>query len=271
MSLKAVITGAGSGIGAEVAKRLDARGFQLVLSGSNEDKLATLGSTLRNQPEIVVADLGRREELSLLCEKIRLEHTDTDVAFLNAGVVETENFADRTTEAIDRELDINLRSTLHLSHAFLPAMRQKRSGHLLATVSMGGILALADSSVYSATKFALRGFLSALRQEVIEDGVIVSGLYPGAIDTPMLRHEALCGGSSLNFLGTPLEVNDVANAFIRALETKNLEVYVPYGDSVSARFFSVFPRLLPVFLPSLKKRGEKGRREFIRRLELRSK
>jgi len=67
---------------------------------------------------------------------------------------------------------------------------------------MGGILALPTSATYSAAKAGLRAFFAALNAELHSSGVHVSGIYPSAVDTPMLRHEATDGGSPLNFVGT---------------------------------------------------------------------
>ena len=259
----AFITGAGSGIGAEVAKRLDQAGYSLIISGSNLNKLEVLAESLEGSPIITVADLSNCEEVERLANQLKNELPALAIAFINAGTVEIGSFADRDSDTIDREIDINLRSTLHLIQACIPGMQGQKSGHIIATSSIGGIFAMRGSSVYSATKFALRGFLSALQQELIIHGIKVSGIYPGAIDTPMLRYEALNGGSPLNFLHEPKTVTDVGKSFMRTLKTGRLETFVPYSDSISARLIGMVPWLIPKLLPYLEKSGEKGRRKFI--------
>ncbi|WP_165839988.1 SDR family NAD(P)-dependent oxidoreductase [Motiliproteus coralliicola] len=261
---RAFITGAGSGIGADVAKRLDSIGIELIISGSNSDKLRALAAELNQQPTIEVADLNDRGQVQRLCVKLKSDYEGLDIVFINAGVVEIGSFIERDDDAIDREIEINLRAGLQLIHACLPGMVQRQQGHILATSSVGGVLALKGSSVYSATKFALRGFLSALQQEVIGDGIKVSGIYPGAIDTNMLRHEATHGGSALNFLNEPKKVSDVGEAFMKALKTGKLETYIPYSDSISARLLGVIPWVVPRLLPLLEKIGERGRDRFIK-------
>lgn len=259
----ALITGAGSGIGAAVAKRLDQAGYSLIISGSNPSKLQVLAESLEGSPVIEVADLTSREDVKKLSDKLKHKHPALALAFINAGTIEIGSFADRAPDTIDREIDINLRSALHLIQACIPGMQQQRSGHIIATSSVGGTFALRGSSVYSATKFALRGFLSALQQELIVHNIKVSGIYPGAIDTPMLRYEALNGGSPLNFLHEPKPVSDVADGFIRTLKTGQLETYIPYSDGISARLIGMFPWIIPRLLPLLEKAGERGRRKFI--------
>ena len=259
----AFITGAGSGIGAEVARRLDQTGYQLILSGSNRSKLETFSKSLTTAPIIEVANLSDRDDVQNLCDKLRNEYAGLDIAFINAGVVKIGSFADRASEAIDQEIDVNLRSALHLIQACIPGMKARNKGHILATSSIGGTFALQGSSVYSATKFALRGFLSALQQELIEDGINVSGIYPGAIDTEMLRHEAVSGGSALNFLNEPQPVEAVADAFMKTLKTGQLETYIPYSDSITSRILGSIPWIIPKIYKHLKKSGEKGRAKFI--------
>ncbi len=259
----AFITGAGSGIGAEVAKRLDQAGYHLIISGSNRKKLETLAKELQSTPDIEIANLTQQSEVKALCDRLRNNYSSLDIAFINAGTVEIGDFADRDPELIDREIDINLRSALHLIHACIPGMRKFGHGHIIATSSIGGTFAMRGSSVYSATKFALRGFLSGLQQELLPYGVKVSGLYPGAIDTPMLRYEATNGGSPLNFLNKPKTVKDVGDAFMRTLKTGQLETYTPYSDSISARLLNLIPWIIPKLLPHFEKSGEKGRRKFI--------
>jgi short-subunit dehydrogenase len=260
----ALITGAGSGIGAEVAQRLAQQGYHLIISGSNRQKLESLAEKLPVSPIIEVVDLSQSQQVAELCDRLRDFHPPLDIAFINAGVVEPGPFAQRERASIDREIDVNLRSALHLIQACIPGMKRQRRGHIIATCSMGSILALGDSSVYSATKFALRGFLSGLRQELSADGIKVCGLYLGAIDTPMLRYEAQNGGSPLNFLHTPATTADAAEAFMKALKTGRLETYLPYGDSITARIVSLFPGAIVKLLPRFEKAGEAGRLRYIK-------
>lgn len=259
----AFITGAGSGIGAEIARRLDQAGYQLIISGSSREKLETLSESLHQAPIIKVADLSSMEDVEQLCHCLKHDYSGLDIVFMNAGTVGIGNFVERTPMSIDREININLRSALHLIHACIPGMQRMGKGHIIATSSIGGAFAMRGSSVYSATKFALRGFLSGLQQELLPYGIKVSGLYPGAIDTPMLRHEATNGGSPLNFLNKPKTVSEVGDAFMQTLKSGQLETYIPYSDSIAARLLGLIPWAIPKLIPALEKLGEKGRKQFI--------
>ena len=144
---------------------------------------------------------------------------------------------------------------------FLPRDR----GHVMATVSLGGICPLPGSAPYSAAKAGLRAFLAALNCEVAGTGVRVSGIYPTAVNTPMLEGEARLG-SALNFLSRVLTVNEVADAYERALDKPKLEIYVPYHESLSARAALWTPSLIPRLLPFFNRIGERGRAKYLNSL-----
>ena len=140
-------------------------------------------------------------------------------------------------------------------------------GHLLATVSMGGIVALPGSATYSAAKAGLRAFLWALHAELAGTGVKVSGIYPSGVDTAMLRHEARDGGSMLNFLGKVFTVDEVVRAYGRALDRGTLEVYLPVSDAISSRLSSFWPATANRLIPLLERVGRKGHAKYLARLK----
>ncbi|MCW5728284.1 hypothetical protein [Parvibaculum sp.] len=111
----------------------------------------------------------------------------------------------------------------------------------------------------------MRGFLAGFHQEMAAHGVKVSGVYPAAVDTPMLHHEALHGGSVLNFIDKVMTPEDVAAATLKAIDSGKLEIYVPWSASILARFFGAFPWMIRPLLPTMEKIGEKGRLKFIAR------
>ena len=137
----------------------------------------------------------------------------------------------------------------------------------MATVSLGGVIAMPTSATYSAAKASLRAFLASLNAEVTNTGVQVSGIYPSAVDTPMLREEAVSGGSPLNFLSAVQTIDQVADAYERALKNGQLEVYVPWSESVSARIAMWTPAMIPRIIPLLNRIGERGRSKYLRQLE----
>lgn len=257
----ALITGACGGIGSSVARRLSKAGYALVLVDMNGSLLNALANELDTDCTVYRLDVTQRESLSVFCDY--LASLQLDAAFINAGIVQPGNVIDLSFEDIDRQIDINLRSAMYLIHTLSRHFVAQKRGHIIATVSMGGLLALKGSAAYSASKFGLRGFLMALDSELKPHGVYVSGLYPSAVDTAMLKYEATHGGNVLNFLGKPLTADVISDAFMRILARPKLEVYLPYSDSIGARLIGFFPRILPKLMPWLEWLGERGRKKYL--------
>jgi uncharacterized protein len=173
---RVLLTGATGGLGQAIAKELSARGAHLLLTGRNEEILVTLADEVGGEP--FPADLGRRDHVTELPGRAGR----VDIFVHNAGLPGSGAFTDLTLEEIERVLDVNLRAALVLTHALLPAMLERGSGHLVYMSSMAGMVPLVLAAPYSATKFGLRGFAGGLRDELHGTGVGVSAIFPGPID-----------------------------------------------------------------------------------------
>ena len=265
---KALVTGAAGGIGQAVARLLDRHGMKLILVDRDEAAIRNTISAFLAPPEIIACDLADREEVEKLCAHITQEHSDLHALVNNAGIGLPGPVNALDMDIIDAHLEINLRAPVRLMRAVAPLMEARGEGALVATVSLGGVIALKDSAPYSASKFGLRGFLCGLHQELYPKGVKVSGIYPAAVDTPMLHHEAMHGGSVLNFVDKVMTPEDVAKALLRGIQTGKLEIYVPYSASVMSRFAASFPWMIRPLLPTLEKIGEAGRKKFVARKNL---
>lgn len=261
----ALVTGAAGGIGSEVSRRLIGRGYRILALEASGDLANGAAEALGAQAEAIVCDLTSRDDVAVVCERIRGDwRHELDIVVCNAGVIVPGEVAGIDPTVIDLHLDVMLRSAIHIITAAVPGFVANNRGHVLATVSMGGIVPMATSSFYTAAKAGLRGFLGALNAELRDTDVQVSGIYPSAVDTPMLHHEARSGGSPLNFLGSIHSVESVADAYEKALDTGKLELYVPYSDSLSGRAAGAMPWVLPKLLPVLNRVGERGRKKYLR-------
>jgi 2-dehydro-3-deoxy-L-rhamnonate dehydrogenase (NAD+) len=261
----AILTGAGGGIGEAIALQLDAQGYKLVLCDIQKQKLQLLSDKLKTKPDIYIFDLTDPIQVELNAKKILNEYPKIDVLINNAGYTKEGSFLSFEISEISRHLEINLMSGLRLMHIITPKMVQQRQGSIICIVSIGGITALADSSLYSSSKFAMRGFLTAFHEELKNSGVKVSGIYPAAVDTPMLLHEAMNGGSVLNWLNEVQSPKAVATAVLKGIQTGAMEIYVPYGEGLLARVTAVFPWLIGSLSPILNWLGERGRRKWLRK------
>ena len=213
---RVLLTGATGGLGQAIAKGLHARGAHLLLTGRKREILDSLAEEVGGEP--FPADLGSRDDVAALPGRVG----QVDILVHNAGLPGSGPFGDFTTEDIDRVLDVNLRAGIVLTHALLPAIRERGRGHLVYISSMAGMVPLVLAPLYSATKFGLRGFAGGLRDELHGTGIGVSAIFPGPIED--------AGMQAVSGVKTPAPrrryPRDVAAAVVRAIERNRAEVLV---------------------------------------------
>lgn len=235
---RVLVTGATGGLGAEIARTLHARGATVVLSGRQTDVLERLRTELGERAEVVAADLSDRAAVAALPERAGR----VDVLVANAGLSASGALTSFESDQIDRALDVNLRAPIQLARAFMPAMKDRGFGHLVFISSLSGKVASPGTSLYSATKFGMRGFALALREDLDSSGVGVTTVFPGFIRDAGMFHDS---GTKLPFYVGTKKPQHVARAVARGIEREKLEIDVaPFGLRVSARFAGVAPGLV---------------------------
>ena len=175
-----VLTGAGSGIGHALARRLADRGDELVLLGRSESRAEELAATFAGA-QVLVADLADPGTLNGLGRQV-----DGPVRSLVhvAGVIELGRVDRLRLADWDEQLAVNLTAPAVLTRELLPHLREGR-GTVVFVNSSAGLAASAEWSAYAASKHGLRAFADALREEEAGHGVRVSSVYPGRTATPM--------------------------------------------------------------------------------------
>lgn len=237
VSGRVLVTGATGGIGHAIARAFAARGAELTLTGRRLDLLEPLAATVGGRA--IACDISDREQLAQLTADALEQRFDVIVA--NAAVPASGLLTELTIEQVDRMLEVNLRAPIALTHALVPQMIERRSGHLVFMSSLSGRSAGPYSSLYSATKFGLRGFALSLREDLRTHGVGVSTVYPGFIRDAGMFADA---GVKLPFGVGTRSPEDVANAVIRAIERNRAEIDVaPLGLRLGASFAGVAPEL----------------------------
>ena len=170
-----LLTGATGGIGHAIARSLAGHGARLMLTGRRSDVLEPLAAELG--ATAVAVDLSVAEEVDRLAEQA----ADTDILVANAALPASGLLESFSAQEIDRALDVNLRAPIVLARALLPGMAERGRGHLVFMSSLAGKASSPASSIYSATKYGLRGFASGLRAELRASNVGVSTVFPGFI------------------------------------------------------------------------------------------
>ncbi|HEX3509893.1 MAG TPA: SDR family NAD(P)-dependent oxidoreductase [Solirubrobacteraceae bacterium] len=173
---RVLLTGATGGIGHAIARSLAQAGAQLVLTGRRADVLAPLADELDGASAHTV-DLSAPQELQRLID----EAGEIDILVANAALPASGLLESFTIAEIDRALEVNLRAPIVLSRELLPGMVSRGRGHLLYVSSIAGKATAPGSSIYSASKYALRGFAGSLRAELAASNIGVSTVFPGFI------------------------------------------------------------------------------------------
>ena len=195
----ALVTGAAGGIGASLAERLVREGSNVALVDRNAEGLEDLAQRLRvRRPDrtvtAIVADLAEPEAPADVVAQALAEHGRLTLLVNNAGVALAGRFEQVSIADVDWLLAINLRSVLAMTSAALPSMAP--GAHITNISSLFGIVAPVGNSVYSASKFGVRGFSMALRTELAPRGIGVTTVYPGGIKTAIARHARRGAGVS---------------------------------------------------------------------------
>jgi uncharacterized protein len=234
---RVLLTGASGGIGLAIARALHARGAVVIATARREEVLNELKAELGERVETLVADLAESADVGALPERAGR----VDVLVANAALPASGALVEFAEEEIDRALDVNLRAPLQLARALVPAMAERGSGHLVFISSLSGKAASPGSSLYSATKFGLRGMALGLSEDLAETAVGVTTVFPGFIrDSGMFADS---GTELPSFVGTKTP-EDVADAVVKSIERGFLEVDVaPLSMRMGAKFAGLAPAL----------------------------
>ncbi|MFZ5857081.1 MAG: SDR family NAD(P)-dependent oxidoreductase [Chloroflexota bacterium] len=187
-----LITGASSGFGMDAARLFAYEGCSVVLAARRIDRLQEQAAQIQAQGGeafAVPVDVANREEIEIMVETVLDLYGQIDILFNNAGFGRLAWHENMSSERdIETQLDVNLHGVIQVTHAVLPGMLKRRSGHIINMASVAGWIAPPTYTIYSASKFGVRGFTDALRREVQPFGVDVSGIYPGPAQTEFGQH-----------------------------------------------------------------------------------
>jgi NAD(P)-dependent dehydrogenase (short-subunit alcohol dehydrogenase family) len=184
------ITGASRGMGVDFAKAALAAGHAVVATGRNTDAVA-LAVGASDDLLAVKLDVTRREDAETAVRSGVERFGCIDVLVNNAAIFEAGFFEELMPEQIERTLAANLVGQMHVTRAVLPAMRRQRSGHVITISSTAGLASAAEfTSAYAASKFALEGWMDALRVEVAPFGIHTTIVNPGFFRTELLSEQS---------------------------------------------------------------------------------
>ncbi|MCC8247710.1 SDR family NAD(P)-dependent oxidoreductase [Saccharothrix sp. NEAU-S10] len=191
----AVVTGAASGIGEQVAYGLARRGSDLVLIDRDAERLAAVAGRIRGtRVETLVADLSDIAGLADLAARVLAAAPRVTLLVNNAGVALGGTFDQVSADEFDWVMDINFRAPVALTRLLLPTLLESPGSHVVNVSSLFGLIGPPGQTAYSASKFALRGFSESLRHELADRGVGVTCVHPGGIRTRIAETARVASG-----------------------------------------------------------------------------
>lgn len=244
------ITGASSGIGEALVYALDSKNCRLIISSRKKEELQRVKTncTHLENIKIISIDLANLNDMP---EKAKLAFAafgEIDILINNAGISQRSEIIDTDISVYKRLMDINYMGTVALSKAVLPYFIKRKNGHFVSVSSLMGKFAGPQRSGYCGSKHALHGFFDVLRLEHEKDGISVTMICPGYVQTNIDKNALTADGSPQqkhdieNQNGLPVAI--FAQKMIRAIERKKYEAYMGKKEVLAIYLKRFFPKLL---------------------------
>ncbi|MBS4761302.1 SDR family oxidoreductase [Carnobacteriaceae bacterium zg-ZUI252] len=245
---RVLITGASGGLGEALVKTFATKENELLLVARNEQKLETLVKMYQHTCQKIaycVADLSDEASYKKV---VAFVENDVDIMIHNAGYGNFKYAEEFSTEDIEHIFKVNVNAPLQLTTKLLPQFYKRKSGHIIFVASQASKLVTPKSSLYSSTKFALRGYANGLRIEAKKHGVHVMCVNPGPIDTGFFDIADQTGEYGESVAKMMLTADDVAQAILKGVQRKKREINLPTWMEIGARFAALCPTLADVMI-----------------------
>lgn len=251
-----VVTGGSRGLGLVLARELVARGASVAIGARDAAELERARMDLSIRGGTVhagVLDVTDRDSVGRFIAEVQDEVGAIDILINNAGVIQVGPLARIALEDFDRAIATHMYGPLYATMAVLPSMRSRRAGRIVNIASIGGKVAVPHLAPYSASKFGLVGMSTAMRQELIADGIYVTTVCPGLMRTGSQRHAQLRGnheaeyawfGVSASLPGTSMNAERAAHQIIEAMVHGDAELTLSIPARAAALLAGLAPNLV---------------------------
>lgn len=224
----AVITGGNSGIGLATAKLFKEQGAKVIITARSQSSYDVAKTEYADHFDIIKADVTKLSEIKDMAAAVKKKYGTIDILFANAGVAYFGPLSEVTEEFFDSQFNTNVKGLLFSVQQFVPLLN--KGGSVILTTSGVNTKGMVGSSVYSATKAAVRSFARTLSAELVPQGIRVNALSPGPVDTPIfaktgMSEEMLKGMSEQIIAGVPL------GRFGQAEEMATVALFLGSDDS----------------------------------------
>jgi len=254
----AVVTGAGSGIGRQLAHQLARAGAELVLADVAEKNLQQTVGEIYGQTKITsrVVDVSKRDQVYALADAAIKAHGNVDIVINNAGLTVLQRLDEVSYEDFELVMNVNFWGVVYGTLAFLPHLKQRPEASVVNISSVNGFVPFPTNGPYNCSKYAVYGFNETLHQELADTNVVVTSVHPGGIKTNIVRNakvHASPGGNDKNHITSRFDsiartsAEDAAKAIIGAVQKKKKKLLI----GLDAHAMDLAKRLMPEEFTSL--------------------
>ncbi len=236
-----IITGAYGGLGQELCKHLNKLGANLIITGRDNDKLQQLKSKISNCT-VLAGEVNSEKFIADLLAMTKTHNSQGHILINNAGVSSAAFLSEQSHEEIKAQLDINLLAPIMLSKVLLPWLKSAKTGKIINIGSTFGAIGYPGFSLYSASKFGLRGFSQALNRELSDTNISVQYLAPRAIATSINSDKV--NGLNAKLKNAVDKPEDIVPQIIKAIEKNKSEKFFGFPEKLFAKINALFPSVV---------------------------
>ncbi len=247
-----IVTGASSGIGKEIARSFAQKGAKIALVARRPNVLETAAKEIRSQGGsalAVPADVTNRQQVFAAVNKVLDEWGQIDILVVNAGAYVRSPIRELKVDHLEESMAVNFYGGVHFILDVLPDMRKRGRGHLIIITSMDAKKGLPMDAPYVAAKFAMSGLAEVMRQELKDEGIKVTTIFPGRVDTPLIDN------LEVPWISAKIKPEKVAAAVVRVTEHYKPEVILPKQAGLLYYLNVVSPRLGDFLVKSFRLEG----------------
>jgi len=241
-----IVAGGAGGIGSETCKLLASGGAIIILAGRPNTRIPRLARELKklnHRSTSIETDLRTATGWDALVQQVSRQYHRIDCLVNCMGMIVPGALDTLTDPEIENVISTNFKGIVEGVRAVLPAMKRQKEGCIVNVGSLGGIVPMSCEAIYSATKFAVRGFTLSMSEELRDTGIDVSLVSPGPVRTRMLDTEANDDRSTISFVNRPLKPEEVASAILSVILKPRKEIILPKISGTFALLLSLFPGL----------------------------
>ncbi len=261
-----VITGASAGVGASAARQFAANGAKLVLAARGAEALEAIASEFGDRAIACTLDVADQAACRELLHRAEEHYGAIHVLVNNAGCNHRGPLIEIEADDLAQIVDVNLRAPVVLSRLVIPYLKRAGGGSIVNVASIAGKIPVPDEATYSATKFGLRAFSRALADELIADGITVSCVSPGPIDTGFIM-EHLDKVPDYFFSQPISTASQVAELIVKCAADGRQERTIPVSTGKLATAGYLIPSLARILRPALARKGKRIKEKYRRKTD----